>query len=363
MDKKDILVIYGQDHIEMAKEICKNANLKDMIEKTTAKIALKPNLVVPRDADDGATTHLSVVEGVLQYLQENGFRDITIMEGSWVGARTEEAFRRCGYKKLAEKYDVRICDTQKDSYKTYDCAGMKIQICDQAMGVDFMINMPVMKGHCQTKITCALKNNKGIIPDKEKRNFHSIGLHKPIAHLNTKCKNDFILVDAICGDLDFEEGGNPVVGNRLFAACDPVLCDAYAAQQMGYDVSEVAYIKIAEALGVGNADVSSANIKWLNDASQGGKSHVASGKVRRLAVHAKEDNACSACYAAVIRALSRMSGQEIQALKSPICVGQGWQGKQGVWGVGKCCKEFSHTCAGCPPSANDIVEMIRRENI
>ena len=26
--------------------------------------------------------------------------------------------------------------------------------------LDFMINVPVMKGHCQTKITCALKNMK-----------------------------------------------------------------------------------------------------------------------------------------------------------------------------------------------------------
>jgi hypothetical protein len=40
---------------------------------------------------------------------------------------------------------------------------MKLRICDQVMAVDYMINIPVQKGHCQTKMTCALKNMKGCI--------------------------------------------------------------------------------------------------------------------------------------------------------------------------------------------------------
>lgn len=83
---------------------------------------------------------------------------------------------------------------------------MKLKVCDTALQAEFVINMPVLKGHCQTKITCALKNNKGVIPNSEKRRYHTMGLHKPIAHLNTVVRNDFILVDNICGDLDFEEG-------------------------------------------------------------------------------------------------------------------------------------------------------------
>ncbi len=83
---------------------------------------------------------------------------------------------------------------------------MQLQICDSALALDFLINVPVLKGHCQTKVTCALKNMKGLIPNKEKRHFHAMGLHKPIAHLNTVLRQDFIVVDNICGDLDFEDG-------------------------------------------------------------------------------------------------------------------------------------------------------------
>ena len=122
--------------------------------------------------------------------------------------------------------------------------------------MDFLINVPVMKGHCQTKITCALKNMKGLIPNTEKRHFHSMGLHKPIAHLNTGIHQDFIVVDNICGDLDFEDGGNPVVMNRIWTALDPVLVDAYVCQQLHYRVSDVPYVKLAGELGVGCSDIS-----------------------------------------------------------------------------------------------------------
>ena len=70
-------------------------------------------------------------------------------------------------------------------------------------------------------------------------------------HLNTVARNDFILVDNICGDLDFEEGGNPVVMNRILAFLDPVLCDSFVCESMGYSSEEVEYITRAEQLGVG----------------------------------------------------------------------------------------------------------------
>ena len=139
-------------------------------------------------------------------------------------------------------------DMQKDKGISVDCGGMELNVCERVKEIDFLINVPVLKGHCQTKITCALKNMKGLIPNKEKRRFHSLGLHKPIAHLNMGIQQDFIVVDNICGDLDFEDGGNPVVMNRVMAACDPVLVDAYVCQMMHYEVAEVPYVKLAGEL-------------------------------------------------------------------------------------------------------------------
>jgi len=363
MEKNEILAIYGNDISSMANRIAQEAGLADLIGDRNKMIGIKPNLVVARPASGGATTHSEIAAGLIEYLKKNGFNNITILEGAWIGASTSEAFRVCGYAKLAKETGVNLVDTKNDKTRVCNCSGLEIEICESALAVDFMINLPVMKGHCQTLLTCALKNNKGIIPDKEKRRFHSLGLTKPIAHLNTAVRNDFILVDGICGDLDFEEGGNPVYGGRMFAARDPVLCDAWAAIQMGFDISEIPYIGLAEKLKVGSADINKVKVREINSGVV--NTQAASGKVRQLASHINENNACSACYASLIFALSRMNRNELGRIREKICIGQGFREKQGnlqlsSLGVGQCTASFKKSCSGCPPSGAEILNFLRR---
>jgi uncharacterized protein (DUF362 family) len=361
MEKDEIIVIYGNTPEQMAYRLAEAAGLEKLIGERTTRVGLKPNLVVARPAEGGATTHPEIAAGLLRYLQENGFRNLVILEGSWVGDSTRSAFPRCGYTEVARKAGVQLIDTQGDSYTSVDCRGMKIELADSALAIGFMINLPVMKGHCQTSITCALKNNKGIMSDREKRRFHSLGLHKPIAHLNTAARNDFIVVDGICGDLDFEEGGNPVPAGRMFAARDPVLCDAWVADQMGYSLAEVPYIGMAAALGVGCADIKKARVRELNSSAEAPVMPKASGKARQLAASVKEDKACSACYAALIRALSRMDRSAIHKLGGPVCIGQGFRGKKGDLGVGQCTAGFAASVPGCPPGAGEIMRFLRKQ--
>jgi len=359
MEKNEIYVIYGKDIAAMAIRLADEANLAELIGERGKRVGLKPNLVTPKPASEGATTHPEIAAGLILYLQKNGFNNLTILEGAWTGGSTARAFSVCGYRKIADEAGVRLIDTKGDKTRTCDCAGMKLEICESALAVDFMINLPVMKGHCQTKLTCALKNNKGLIPDREKSRFHTLGLTKPIAHLNTVIRNDFIVVDGICGDPDFELGGNPLYGGRLFAARDPVLCDAWAASQMGYSLGDIPYIGAAERLGIGSADIAGAKVRELNGADAKTSAVFAfGGKVRQLAPYIHEDNACSACYASLIFALSRMSRSQLDRLKEKICVGQGFQGKQGSVGIGECCAGFQRFCRGCPPSGAEVLAFL-----
>ena len=165
----DILIADGTDYLQMTICLLEEADLASRIGSRKSRIALKPNLVSPSPASFGATTHTEIVEGIIRYLQGHGFEDIRIMESSWVGARTSDAIKTCGYDRLCEKYSVPFLDMQKEKAVARDCAGMELNICRAVEDVDFLINVPVVKGHCQTKITCALKNLKGLLPDSEKR--------------------------------------------------------------------------------------------------------------------------------------------------------------------------------------------------
>jgi uncharacterized protein (DUF362 family) len=367
MERNEILITYGDRPGEMAVELAEAADLAGLIGDRNRRVGLKPNLVVSRPASGGATTHPEIAGGLITYLQGKGFRNLVILEGSWAGDNTKKAFDICGYRRLAEETGVELLDTKGDETVSRDCKGMNIDICKSALAIDFLINLPVMKGHCQTQVTCALKNAKGLIPDREKRRFHSLGLDKPIAHLNTVIQSGFILVDGLCGDLDFEEGGNPVPAGRLFAARDPVLCDAWAASLMGYSPGEIPYIRLAEDLGVGSADLGQARVRelhpllgTLSGTTSGGSvrypSPAPQGKVKQLAAHIRQDQACSPCYAGLIFALSRL---EVNRLREPIAIGQGFRGKPGSLGVGQCCSGFRAFCPGCPPSGADILRFLR----
>ncbi|MBS4968702.1 MAG: DUF362 domain-containing protein [Lachnospiraceae bacterium] len=359
MKSNELLMIYGTEYKEMAKQLLEAADLAGRIPDAGSRIGLKPNLVSPSEASWGATTHPEIVAGTIEYLKEHGFENLVILEGSWVGDKTAEAFEVCGYDRLVREYGVEFIDTQKDSFHTKDCAGMELEICDSVESLDFLINLPVLKGHCQTKITCALKNMKGLIPNREKRHFHGMGLHRPIAHLNVGIRQDFILVDNICGDLDFEDGGNPVVMNRLIAAVDPVLCDAYVCRMLNYETEEVPYLRMAEELGVGNADLSRLEIRALNEPEQ---ETVVPGerKIVELQDAVEEVESCSACYGYLIPALDRLKQEGLlEQLDTRIAIGQGYQQKTGHLGIGRCTSCFEHSLKGCPPTEEQMYEFLK----
>jgi uncharacterized protein (DUF362 family) len=357
MNRNEIWRSYGTDYKEMTKRLLVQSGLEEMLPGKTAKIAVKPNLVTPAPAKFGGTTHPEVVAGIIEFLQERGYGNIVIAEGSWVGDKTAEAFDYCGYNSLAAEYGVELLDMQKQKGVSVDCGGMDLEICRCVKDWDFLINVPVLKGHCQTHITCALKNMKGLIPNTEKRRFHTMGLHKPIAHLNAGIHQDFIVIDHICGDLDFEEGGSPVVRNCVMTACDPVLVDAYVCSLLGYETGDVEYVGLADRLGIGSSDLSDLRLITCE-----GEPFEDLPEHRHLDVSYAVDevDSCSACYGVLIPALDRLREEGLlDRLPAQISIGQGHRGRTGKIGVGNCTAKFDFCIKGCPPKEDDIYQQLR----
>lgn len=360
MNKNNIWVLYGDDPKSMILEILKKMQPEVGLDKESS-IGIKPNLVVAKPSTSGATTSPELVQGIIEYFQSKGYTNISILEGSWIGDRTSRAFKVCGYEDISEKYNVPLIDLQKDDSVEKSVGGLKLNICSKMPQIDYLINVPVLKGHCQTNITCALKNLKGCIPNSEKRRFHTMGLHKPIAYLSKAIRQDLIVVDGIMGDLNFEEGGNPVRMNRVLVGTDPVMMDSYAADLLGFDVEDVSYIKMAEDIGVGKTDWSERVIE-LNS-NEGIEIKGNRGRVKYFARYIEEKDACSACYGSLIHALDRMQGRgQLRGIKEKIYIGQHYKGKTldtGI-GIGSCTKGCPNYVAGCPPTARDILRYLQK---
>ena len=353
-----IVVTYADDIVKGTRETLEASDISGYL-KADFKVAIKPNLVNPTPAWDGATTHPEVVEGIILFLRDFGVKKIKIIESSWVGDNTKKAFRNCGYEDLSEKYNVPLVDLKTDGSTSLSFGGYDLKVCNEALQTDFLINVPVLKAHCQTRLTCCMKNLKGCIPDSEKRRFHTLGIHKPVAALNMLLKTGYCVVDGLCGDLSFEEGGNPVDSKRIIAGRDPLLIDSYCAELIGFRPDEIEYISYGKKFGLGEYFSTETELVELNAEAKPTFDIRFDRAFDKFKRQIEEDAACSACYSALVYALHRMGGNP--RTEGKLHIGQGFKGKScpGT-GIGDCTRGFTKSVPGCPPKATEIIKALRQ---
>ena len=353
-----IVVNYGKDWIKTTYGTLAASDIGEYL-RPGMTVSVKPNLVNASRPSNGATTHPEVVEGIIKFLRDFGIKKINIMESSSVGQSTKRAFDVCGYRELEKKYDVSLIDLKGTPTVTLHQDGLDIKIAEAAMNADFLINVPVLKAHCQTKMTCCIKNLKGCIPENEMRRFHTLGLHRPIAALFKLLPVHFNVVDGICGDLSFEEGGSPVEANRIIAGRNAVPVDAYCAELIGYKPEEIGYLNLVMKMDLPKMT----KIVELGAGSKPKRQQKSTRLSERYQnIDIEEESACSVCYASLIHALHRSGARP----RKKICIGQGFEGKNGdeagcadAVGIGNCTRGFANYAEGCPPKATDIMEALR----
>jgi len=351
-----IIVNYGRDWAKAAYGALAASDICAFL-KPGMSVRVKPNLVTAQPASNGATTHPEVVEGILMFLRDFGARDVAVIENSAVGHSAARAFKVCGYGPLRERYGVPLIDLRGDKCAQARSGGLDLKVCETALRADFLINVPVLKAHCQTRMTCCMKNLKGCIPQSEMRRFHALGLHRPIAALNALFKNGYCVVDGICGDLSFEEGGTPVEANRIIAGRNALAVDSFCAGLIGYEPDDIGYLPLGRELGVGEYHSPDARVVELNPEGKPGAQAKAAAISAPHRALIDDDAACSVCYAALAFALHRNGGRSARGGK--ICVGQGFRGKGGEGlGVGDCAAGFARHVGGCPPRAVDILPFL-----
>src|SRR3990172_3961057 len=137
--------------------------------KLGQRVLVKPNLVRPNsDVRNGMTTSVEVCKAVADLVREAGAQAI-IAESSSVGNDTEAAFQQAGYIPLREQgygiIDLKgtpVVRRETPEGQVFD----HLSVFALATQVDAVISVPVMKTHDGLEVTLALKNLKGLIPDK-----------------------------------------------------------------------------------------------------------------------------------------------------------------------------------------------------
>lgn len=214
-------------------------------------ILVKPNLINAKAPSTGITTDGGVVEGVVEFLMQNGLENIVIGEGSGF-ADTFEAFKAAGMDRVAEKWKVKLLDLNRDAFVEVHppnpLALRRVKLAKTALE-STIVSVPKLKVHRLATVTLGLKNMMGALAHKG--TMHNGHLSRNIADLASVLKPRLTVIDGIVAGEGHETSGNPVKMDLVIAGVDPVAVDAVGAAVMGINPEEVDHLVLAEKKGLG----------------------------------------------------------------------------------------------------------------
>ncbi len=206
----------------------------------------------------GRNTSPWVVDAMLAILRERYPRARwTIVDTDVAGSRQfERACRNWGYDVIARRHGVEIQNLASAPTVRIETANPAVPVVElpkRVVEASAIVNLPVLKTHVMTGITCGLKNHWGLLPRMRYR-FHPV-VHDVIAEINRQIPNTLLTVvdGTVCIEGAGPKTGTPRVANVLLAGRDRVAIDTAVLRFIGMDPRLAPHVALAEAAGVGSS--------------------------------------------------------------------------------------------------------------
>lgn len=323
--------------------------------------------------EQAAITLPEVTRAVADIVKDAGAKAI-IAESSAIGVDSEKVISESGYQELRDiGYEViDLKQTQKTMIPIKDGKIFKeIESYKLVEEVDAIFSVPKLKTHDQMELTISIKNLKGLLSDKFKREFHQNGLFEACVDWFSVLRPSLAIVDAIyC-----QEGLGPIFGKTvemdlILAGRDLVAVDAVCGYIAGFNPEEVAITREATVRGLGVSDRE--DIKVIGESIE---------SVQRPFMRVLEDDrmkiegfellygeaTCTGCRMGVMSSIFDMKENNQMMYLDGITVVTGDPEipeavpKDGLVPVGRCVpknKRNERYVKGCPPNNLDIVQTI-----
>lgn len=233
--------------------------------ETDGPILLKPNLLSRRAPDRAVTTHPAVLEAVINTVRSRAPNAKLRIGDSPGGAlkRIESFWKKAGFTDISEETGVPLISFENAGSKAFTSDTFRtlesFSLANAAFDSSMIINVPKMKTHSLTYMTCAMKNLYGLIPGLQKAAIHKAlpdhsEFSRFITYLNTLIRPALHIVDAVVSmDGNGPSSGNPNKTGLIVAGTDSTAVDMAVCCIMGIPPMNVTYIREAAAAGIGPA--------------------------------------------------------------------------------------------------------------
>jgi uncharacterized protein (DUF362 family) len=405
MNKSIVAIVNYKNPMESVRKAVELSHGLDHL-KANAKVFIKPNIVFwtkeVRFPKWGVITTSRVVEDMVVLLKERGIDDITIGEGMVTNTPRDRetpahAFETLGYNVLKKRYGIKYINVFERPFNTVDCGdGVVLNFNTDILHSDFVVNLPVLKTHNQTKVSLGIKNLKGTIDINSRKKSHSADpkkdLNYHVARLANTMPPMFTLLDGIYTN---ERGpsfdGRIRRSNILIASADILSADMVGAKVLGYEPSEIPHLVHAaqdrqRPLDLSDLEVVGERIDDVASFHEYDFPYVNSNTLRRslakmgikgLSYPKYDLSMCTYCSAlngiilfAIAQAWNGEPWNDVEVLTGKIM--RPAPGKKKTILIGKCMYEANKdhpdiqemiAVKGCPPSPKAVVKAFHQAGI
>ena len=264
----DLVAIRGGEAAQMFQKGIEAMGGMSAFVKKGQKVVIKPNIGWDVLPERGGNTNPKLVAEIIKQCLQAGAKEVMVFD------HTCDEWQRCyknsGIEAAVKDAGGKIAPGHAEGYY-HDVAIPKGKVLKNSkehelvLGADVFINVPVLKHHSSSRITCALKNLMGNVWDRGY--WHGNDLHQCIADFGTFRKPTLNVVDAY---FVMKRNGprgvsaeDVVTMKAQLLSTDIVAIDTAAVKLFGSDPKEIRHILFAAEQGVGRMDLENLNIKRI----------------------------------------------------------------------------------------------------
>jgi uncharacterized protein (DUF362 family) len=215
-------------------------------------------------------TDPAVVSAVARLFKAAGARDVYVMENCTQAAFTRLVFRITGMDKAAKDAGAipLYLDEGKQVEVTLPTLGYKVHVSRwikerlmDGRDENLYVSLPKLKTHSMGTVTLGVKNQYGLIMQKDRIRDHNFNLHRKFADIYAVIRPDFTVIEGIYAMNHGHDAPESLVDrcverlDVLIGGDDTLAVDAVGCDIMGIPPAEVEHLRLAAEDGSGTIDL------------------------------------------------------------------------------------------------------------
>jgi uncharacterized protein (DUF362 family) len=217
---------------------------------------IKPSFVYPTRDPVGLAviTRPEFLVGVAAALRDHGAREVLVAESSVIGP-SRVSFHSTGVLPLLKGLATPVFLDEAETVE----AEVKDPLVQKHFAVpkiwleaDLYLSLPKIKVNLFAGVTLSIKNNLGLLRQKDRLLYHDYRLHRKLADLYKVRPPDLVIADCIvAGEGQGPLLADPVPLGLMVAGTNPIAVDAVACRLIGYEPAEVEHLRLLHEAGYG----------------------------------------------------------------------------------------------------------------